>query len=222
MAASAEHEVERGHWTPAAGRGEDVAGHGLQESWGSDDWAKLPPPGTSDGTLGGTEDSVLLPSIRPEVSGSCQAAGQRPRSAAAQLRQQLAHGIPQLVDPLELQTGRMEPQASADELKSQEAVQAALQKLRQLTAEATSLLPSPLQGAQAVSSRGAARPVPVHMQRTPSVWAQTAKTRHQEELEDVAPEASREQPECLADVHGLEPGHLMQHATLPDVSADKS
>ena len=48
----------------------------------------------------------------------------------------------QLVDPLKLQPKPQDPQASAAELRSQEAVQAALQKLQQLTVEAAGLLPS--------------------------------------------------------------------------------
>ena len=72
--------------------GED--GHLDERRW-SDDWTQLPPPGTSDGFLGGAEPGACpWDAASPETSTQNV---QRPRSAAARLRQQAAHGIPQVV-----------------------------------------------------------------------------------------------------------------------------
>lgn len=44
------------------------------------------------------------------------------------------------------------------------------------------------------STPGMAGLVPAHVQRTPSAWAQTAKTRHQDELEEAGSSSSDKQP----------------------------
>lgn len=80
----------------AAGRDDNRPDDGLEASGGSEDWTNVPPPGISDGTLGGAEGSLPLQGDGPTASGSCQEAGPRSRATAVQLRQQLAHGIPQV------------------------------------------------------------------------------------------------------------------------------
>ncbi len=75
---------------------EDVAGEdgGLEDSRWSDDWTQLPPPGSSDGTLGGAgPDACSWDSS--SLSNSARET-RRPRSAAACFRQQAAEGIPRV------------------------------------------------------------------------------------------------------------------------------
>lgn len=91
-----DHAESRLQTPRAAGTDEDRPDDGLEASGGSEDWTKVPPPGTSDGTLGDTEGSLPVQGDGVTATGSRKEAGPRSRSTAMQLRRQLAHGIPQV------------------------------------------------------------------------------------------------------------------------------